>query len=266
MGALRAAAGRRAGGARGAAAGPRTGGARAAAPPGRRAAGLQPGAAGHALPRWAVNGVGAGCALGGSPPPAVCLPQPPSAAEHCATHPRGSLPADPDLYCFDERAVGGAVRPHHPPHRSLKWMCRCRAERLRFRLDPEHLAAAGGGAGRLPRGARGVAVWRRTDAWQIACERAALMPATFVPHHHPHHAPLPSRRRARCGCASAPRGVSVPPRAALFDGGAAGWRHRHRRPPGRLHAPLMTGHCVTILTSLLPWPGCCVLSYHCNQI
>lgn len=56
---------------------------------------------------------------------------------------------DPDLYCFDERSIGGPIRPHHPPHRSLKFMCRCQPERLRFRLDPSHLApptAAGSGA------------------------------------------------------------------------------------------------------------------------
>lgn len=56
---------------------------------------------------------------------------------------------DPDLYCFDERSIGGPIRPHHPPHRSLKFMARCQPERLRFRLDPAHLAppaAAGSGA------------------------------------------------------------------------------------------------------------------------
>ncbi|KAL4421088.1 hypothetical protein ABPG77_009615 [Micractinium sp. CCAP 211/92] len=56
---------------------------------------------------------------------------------------------DPDLYCFDERSIGGPIRPHHPPHRSLKFMCRCQPERLRFRLDPAHLAPpAAAGTGR----------------------------------------------------------------------------------------------------------------------
>ncbi|EFN57545.1 hypothetical protein CHLNCDRAFT_143175 [Chlorella variabilis] len=46
---------------------------------------------------------------------------------------------DPDLYCYDERAIGGAIRPHHPPHRH--------PERLRFRLDPEHLQPVAAPAG-----------------------------------------------------------------------------------------------------------------------
>ncbi|KAL4425493.1 hypothetical protein ABPG75_009509 [Micractinium tetrahymenae] len=54
--------------------------------------------------------------------------------------PQASPYLDPDLYCFDERSIGGPIRPHHPPHRSLKFMCRCQPERLRFRLDPAHLA------------------------------------------------------------------------------------------------------------------------------
>ena len=60
---------------------------------------------------------------------------------------RSPLCADPDLYCFDEQ-IGGAVRPHHPPHRALKFMARCCPEALRFRLQPEHFAQRrGGGAG-----------------------------------------------------------------------------------------------------------------------
>lgn len=74
---------------------------------------------------------------------------------------------DPDLYrCWERLAGAGSARPHCLPRRALKWLARCQPERLRFRLDPEHLlteeqeqgqraipvamqggAAAGGGSG-----------------------------------------------------------------------------------------------------------------------
>eukprot|EP00887_Chlorella_sp_A99_P000716 scaffold5.g716.t1 len=48
---------------------------------------------------------------------------------------------DPGLYQFWERLQGaGACRPHHLPHRALKFLARCQPERLLFRFDPEHLA------------------------------------------------------------------------------------------------------------------------------
>ena len=47
---------------------------------------------------------------------------------------------DPDLYQFWERLLGsGACRPHHPPHRALKFLARCQPERLRFRFDPDDI-------------------------------------------------------------------------------------------------------------------------------
>jgi hypothetical protein len=76
--------------------------------------------------------------LGGpAAPQALAFPLTRASAVYCLC-----VPPDPDLYCYDERAIGGAIRPHHPPHRSIKFMCRCQPERLRFRLDPEHLQAA----------------------------------------------------------------------------------------------------------------------------
>ena len=52
------------------------------------------------------------------------------------------------------------------------------------------------------------------------------------------------RRRACGGGTRAPRALPLPPGAALFGGGAAGRRHRHRRQPGRLHAPVKHARAV----------------------
>ena len=63
---------------------------------------------------WLVT-VGMHCSdwdcLAGLQPTAACTASP--------------CPADPDLYCYDERSVGGAIRPHHPPHRHAAELLSC---------------------------------------------------------------------------------------------------------------------------------------------
>ena len=169
------------------------------------------------------------------PPVGTCaraLPQPSARLATCA--------ADPDLYLYDERFIGGTVRVHHPPHRcvrgrgrarappracaparrppplypvepplpltlafpalppstpsstlinplpltlssplslptpapvprAIKFMARCRPERLRFRLEPEQLL---GGSGAAAAGGAGARPCRCTSAGQLACPRA----------------------------------------------------------------------------------------------